>query len=314
MENRAHALAAGLFAVLLGAALVIAVWWFSGVSEPTREYVLVSTGSVSGLNPQATVRYRGIPAGRVTSIRLDPDDPRKILVRVEIRADLPITKGTRAHIAQQGVTGIGYIQLTDSGKNMEPLTNEGEGVPRLPLEPGLMDQLTDTALDAAQRFRQLMDRVMPLFDDENLRRVVATLERLESAAVGIDRTFAEAPETLAAIREVVSPANRRRLAEALENLERASGEAGPALAEMHELMRSLQGTAKRIDEATAAAGEGLIDTTLPQLNALLKELTETSRRMGRVIAEVEAAPQILIRGRSQAAPGPGEPGFEAGRP
>ena len=63
MESRAHAIATGLFAILLGTALVGALWWFSDKREVTREVVLVTTGSVNGLNPQATVRYRGIVAG-----------------------------------------------------------------------------------------------------------------------------------------------------------------------------------------------------------------------------------------------------------
>ena len=60
-------------------------------------------------------------------------------------------------------------------------------------------------------------------------------------------------------------------------------------------------------------GEGLIDNTLPQLNALLKELTGTSRRLGSLIEEVQASPQMLLSGRSRRPPGPGEDGFEADR-
>ena len=68
MESRAHALAAGLFTLLLGAACVIAVWWFSGDREAVNDYELVSTGVVTGLNPQAQVRYRGMSAGKVKDI------------------------------------------------------------------------------------------------------------------------------------------------------------------------------------------------------------------------------------------------------
>ena len=81
MENRAHAIATGLFALLLGGALVLALWWFSEDREATREYLLASTGSVNGLNVQAAVRYRGMLAGRVTDIAIDPQDARRLLVK-----------------------------------------------------------------------------------------------------------------------------------------------------------------------------------------------------------------------------------------
>jgi len=314
MENRAHALAAGLFTLLLGAALVLSLWWFSDGRVETREYLLVGRGNVTGLNQQASVLYRGIPAGQVTDIRIDPADPRHILVAIEISAGLPITRGTRASLGYQGVTGLAYVQLTDSGDDPTPLDGEAGAPPRLPLAPGLMDQLTDTTLDALERFRAIADKIAPFFDEANLARLTVTLERLESAAIGIDRTFADAPETLAAIRAVLNPTNMERLAATLDNLERVSVESGPAVSELRTLMKRLQGMAERVDAAAAVAGEGLLDGTLPQLNTLLKELTVTSRRMGRLIEEVEAAPQMLVTGRRPNPPGPGETGFEPDRP
>lgn len=58
MENRSHALLAGLFVLLLGACAVAALWWFGGKREPTNEYVVVTHKNINGLNLQAQVRYR----------------------------------------------------------------------------------------------------------------------------------------------------------------------------------------------------------------------------------------------------------------
>ena len=79
MENRSHALIAGLFTLLLGIAAALSMWWFGGKTEVTRDYLVVTSKSVSGLNPQAQVRYRGIRVGRVESIDLDRGDSRNIL-------------------------------------------------------------------------------------------------------------------------------------------------------------------------------------------------------------------------------------------
>lgn len=310
MENRSHALAAGVFALLLGTALVFALWWFSDGRTTVREYVLESRGSVTGLNVEGDVRFRGISAGKVTDIGIDPDDPAKILVTIEMREDLPVTRGTRARLGYQGVTGIAYVQLDDRGDDRTPLVAEGAGQPRLTLEPGLVDQLTDSTLDAANRIKVVADQLAQFFNDENLGRLETTLERLESASAGIDRTFSDAPATLAAIRDALSQENLQRLSATLANLEQASGEVAPAVSEMRTLMGRLQGMADNLDAAAAATGEGLIDNTLPQLNGLLKELTGTSRRLNRLIEEVQASPQMLLIGRTRPPPGPGEAGFD----
>lgn len=310
MENRAYALAAGLFALLLGSAAVLAVWWFSDQRETLARYELVSTGSITGLNPQAQVRYRGIAAGKVTNIRIDPSDYRNILVTIEIDAALPVTRGTRASLGYQGVTGLAFVQLDDRGDDPTLLTADG-GPPRLQLEPGLVDQLTDTALDAVQRFKDIADRVTDFFDAENLARLRATLQALESAAGGMDRTFAEVPETLQAIRAVLSPDNVRSLSATLANLERVSDEAAPVAVELRGVVRRLGEVLETVDRVVLAAGDNLVEGTLPELDALIGELADTSSRVGRLVAEIEDAPQILITGRSERPPGPGEEGFRA---
>ncbi|PTD97978.1 MlaD family protein [Pseudothauera lacus] len=310
MENRAHALAAGLFALFLGTALIAALWWFSDGREPTRDYLLVSTGSVTGLNVQAQVRYRGIAAGKVTDIRVDPADVRNILVTIRIRENLPVTRGTRATLGYQGVTGLAFVQLDDRGEDPVPLAGEPGNLPRIALEAGLMDQLTDAAMEAMSRFREFAERSAVFFDEANLERFRNTLQRLESAAEGVDRTFSVAPEAFTAIRDTLSPQNMQRFSTVLENLEAASGEATPAVVEMRTLMARLSGMAERLDDAAGAASDGLLDDTLPQLNELLGELVSVSRRLGRLVDEVEAAPQILLTGRRNQQPGPGEKGFQ----
>src|SRR5258705_3038575 len=122
MEIRAYALASGLFTLLLGIGVVLTALWFSGDTVETREYLLVSRHPVSGLNPQAPVRYRGVTVGKVVSIKFDPLDPRTILVEISVETGTPLTKGSFAKLGSQGVTGLSYVMLDDNGSNPEPLT------------------------------------------------------------------------------------------------------------------------------------------------------------------------------------------------
>lgn len=311
MEDRAHAIAAGLFALLLGAAALFSVWWFTGDREAVNEYELVATGNITGLNPQAQVRFRGMSAGKVTSIRIDPADPRNILVRASISADIPVTRGTRAALGYQGVTGLAFVQLTDRGDDPTPLTAVGTRLPRLTLEAGVIDQITETAMQTLERFTAIGEQISAFFDDTNLARFRAALETLESAAAGVDRTFEEAPATLAAIRSAFTPENLERVSSLLASLDETGAEVAPAAAELRMLMVRFEKVLGTVDDMARATGDSLLDNTLPQLNRLLADLAETSVRMGRLLEEVETSPQMLITGRSERRPGPGESGFEA---
>ena len=309
MENRAHAIATGLFAILLSAAVVLALWWFSDKRETTRDLVLVSAGSVNGLNPQATVRYRGIVAGKVARIALDPADPRQVLVTVRIRADLPVTKATRARMATQGVTGLAFIALDDPGTASQPLAGEEGMPPRIPLAPSLVEEFSDTALQTLRQLRDMTERLATLTRPDNLKRVEGTLANLEAASRGLDRTLQEAPRTLAAVRQAFSKDKLARVDRTLENLERASAEAAPMVVEGRKLLVRLQTLSERIDSLAGTAGEGLAGNTLPRFNMLLQELTSTSRQLSELLDEIDSSPQMLILGRGRPQPGPGEAGF-----
>lgn len=309
MEDRAHAIAAGLFAILLSAALVLALWWFSDKREATRDLVLVSVGSVNGLNPQATVRYRGIVAGKVAQISLDPADPRQVLVFVRIRADLPVTSATRARMATQGVTGLAFIALDDPGTMAEPLAGEGGLPPRIPLAPSLVDAFSDTALETLAQLRSISEHLATLTRADNLKRVDNTLASLEAASRGLDQTLQEAPRTLAAVRQAFSKDKLARVDRTLENLERASTEAVPMVIEGRKLLVRLQTLSERLDSLAGTAGEGLAGSTLPRFNMLLQELTSTSRQLSELLDEIDSSPQMLILGRGRPQPGPGEAGF-----
>ena len=309
MENRAHALAAGLFVIALGIATGLALWWFSDQREEFTTYHLVSTGSVTGLNPQAAVRFRGIAAGKVNSIGIDPDDPRNIIVSIAVRSDLPVTYGTRASLGYQGVTGLAFVQLDDRGDDPRLLISSNERPAKMALEAGLFDQLSDTALDAVNRFRTVSEEVGRFFDTETVDRLRSMLDRLESATVGLDRTMNDAPEVIADVRRMLSEENAAHLSRALANLEQFSAEGAPLAGEARQVFERLDQVLSTVGALAQATGNTFIDTTLPQLNGLLTELTDTSSRLSRLIDDVDAAPQMLITGRSQRKPGPGEEGF-----
>jgi phospholipid/cholesterol/gamma-HCH transport system substrate-binding protein len=58
MENKSYAFAAGLFALLLGMASLLAVYWLNGSRDAVHDYVVVTKQNIGGLNPQAQVRLR----------------------------------------------------------------------------------------------------------------------------------------------------------------------------------------------------------------------------------------------------------------
>ena len=305
MESRAHALMAGLFVLVFSVSAALAIWWFSGKREATRDLILVTQRNVTGLNPQAAVRYRGINAGKVQEIRLDPEDPRNILIRVSVGASLPLTKATTAQLNYQGVTGLAHILLEDNGSSRELLAAEDDLLPRIAIKPTLFDNLGERATDIITQVGELTARISRVLDDKNSRNLSQTLENLALASDGLK----EVPRVLASVREALSDANLKRLNAILAHLEQTAGQAAPLTVEMRALVASMQGLSKRLGDMGGALGDDLSGKTLPGINSVVQELHYNSRQLTRILGNFEEAPQSLVFGRPATPPGPGEPGF-----
>ncbi|OHC70600.1 MAG: hypothetical protein A3H93_13475 [Rhodocyclales bacterium RIFCSPLOWO2_02_FULL_63_24] len=307
MENRSHALAAGIFTILLGIAAAVAMWWLGQSRDASATYVLETRRNVTGLNVQAQVRYRGIRAGKVESIEPDEADPRLILVRVNIDSRFKLTRGSTAQLGYQGVTGLAYVQIEDDGSSSEPLMGENDEPPRIALRPTVFDTLGEKAGDILIQISAASQRLGKLLDDKNVQNLSRTLENVAVASDGLR----EMPALLASIRGVLSESNMRSLRQILVHVERTAGESAPLTAEMRELVKSMNVLSRRFDNLTGSAGDELTTAMLPRANALMRELATNSRQLSRVLDGLETNPQMLIFGRGQAAPGPGEAGFSA---
>lgn len=302
MENRSHALLAGLFTLLLGLAALASIWWFGGRHEATKEYTVVTRQNVTGLSLQGQVRYRGIRVGKVQSIELDPQDVRNILVRINVDRAVPVTQGTTAKLGYQGITGIAHILLEDSGADSTPLVGgEGES-PRIAMQSSLIEELSDAGTATLRQARDLLTSANQVLDAENRQHLTNILANL-------DATTGNASAATRQLRQLLAPENVRLLQATLARAEQAAGEAAPALVEARRLLVRLQSVSEKLDQLIGDPSPGGVGALAPRLNELGSELSTSSRQLNRVLQMLEESPQSLIFGVPQPAPGPGEAGF-----
>ena len=317
MENRAYAFTVGLFTLLLAAGVVAAFMWLSGDTEKRVTYMLESRHPVTGLNVQAPVRFRGIEVGKVATVELSPTDPLTILVRVAVRRNTPVTRGTYAQLGSQGVTGLAYVILDDDGKKPEPLPADDPNA-RIPVRPSFIDEISGAGKDLVVDVREVAARVNLLLSEPNQKQLVRTLAGLETAT---NRVSELAVKLDPAIRNIPALTNDARKAfaradELMANLNKLT-------LELHQQVNAIERIAKSAEQVGSAAGSisgsaqsvssAAVAETLPRVNLLLEELVRTSRSLERLLADLNEEPATIVFGRPAAAPGPGEPGFNSRR-
>lgn len=304
MENKSHAFAAGLFALLLGVAMLLAVYWLGGSKEAAHDYVVVTKQNIGGLNPQAQVRYRGIRVGKVSDIRLDPDDYSNILVTISVNEDVPLTQGTVAKLNYQGVTGLAHILLLETGKDIKPLAPNDVEPPRITMIPSLLDELGETGSATLRQAQQLMSNANALLSAENQKHLTATLANLEAASAQMRPALENLNGTLVQVKKVLNDQNVREFSQ-------ATGEIGPLLSDTRRLIGKMQLATDKFDVAIGEASAGGASALMPRLNELAADFSTTSRQLSRVLRIIEDTPQGLVFGSPALPPGPGEAGFSA---
>jgi phospholipid/cholesterol/gamma-HCH transport system substrate-binding protein len=309
MENRSHALMTGFFTIALLVAAVLAGLWFNRDRSEKVPYEIVTTQSIPGLNPQAAVRYRGLEVGRVDDIIFDPRVTGQILIKLTVDAGSPITTTTFASLGYQGVTGIAFVQLDDDRTGSPLVHSDPQHVARIPLRPGLLDQLEKRGLAILEKTEHITASIDKLMSPQNQKTIVGAFDNIGKAAAAYGALPAKLEPTLA------------RLPGLTDKLDNLAGSATSAAHNFDQLATRLQApngpiarlntTVDRVGTSLEGVTSDLELQTLPHVTAMTDEAKTSLRAIKRTATSLSDRPQSLLFGSPDAQPGPGEPGFVA---
>ena len=330
MENKSHALAAGTFVLLVLALLIAMAVWLSRDHTEQRLFELSSKDAVTGLQPQAGVRYKGVSVGRVVAVGLDPAVRGNVLVRIAVNDSAPITTSTFASLGFQGVTGLAFVQLDDSGESSVALPNAGATPARIPMRQGMMSRLTEQGSDMLHQLQQASQKMNTLLDAGHQQAMMQAVDNLGQAAAGIAQLTRRADAMLAGTGpegSVNVPHLSEQAGATLKSMQMTADqlrvsaetvrESASEFRKMSVRMSEPGGTLDRINRSTEAlvsSSQTLNGNVVPRLNRATDEATRAARQVGRLAEGLNDNPQILLTGKGAAPPGPGEPGFAAPNP
>ena len=186
METRANYTIIGLFTLAIVAAGFVFVWWFTGSNSrgPRTSYDVVFSGVVSGLQTGSSVTFNGIPVGEVTGLRLDTQDPRKVVATIAVQPGTPIKSDTRATLDSQILTGLSSVGLVGGSNEATPLPAPPEGeLPRIDADTSAVQDLVRTAREVLGRVNDIAIRVDELVraNDTKIASVIDNVDKFTAA-------------------------------------------------------------------------------------------------------------------------------------
>ncbi|SEJ42215.1 MlaD family protein [Achromobacter sp. NFACC18-2] len=310
MENRSHALMAGIFTLVLLAAAVLTAILIGRDRTQLQPYEIISATAVSGLNPQSAVRYQGVPVGRVQSLALNPNKPGQVRIRIGVAPNTPITESTWAELGVQGVTGMANVDLRDDGSSLKRLTSTAENPAAIPLRPGFLDRVEQRGDKLISNVEVATEQLKRVLSEQNVQALTASLQN----ATDISQSLKEASRTLTPTLAKLGPL--------MESLDRTSRQADRAAREIGDLAQQARQSLARLnapDGPLAVATRSLNDIalaaarldgeTLPAITGMATDVGAAARGATNTLRRVDSTPQSFLFGPAPMAPGPGEPGF-----
>lgn len=295
--------------VLATAALFIQRWR----SQEVIAMVTYSTENVSGLDISSPVRYRGVPVGRVTELRVDPRE-NSVEIDFEVFVDRLNTIGMRAtrirQIADFGgvfprlrarivgnpVTGEAYL-LLDVPQNPPPplaleFTPNRPYVPSVPSVSATVQDRLPALLDRAEATLQTLNGIVT--------RIPVSLDRSDRFFTNVERIVQESqlPALSVDSRKFFTTTSQQidQIRSELDGLVGTDGalvkfsEEARAAIKAADLPAATQSARDAADNSRLASDD--LRRSLPAIRASLEQLRELARQL-------EEQPESVVYGRRQ---------------
>jgi phospholipid/cholesterol/gamma-HCH transport system substrate-binding protein len=313
MESKSHALAAGAFVLLLSALLLAMVLWLMRDTTDWRELELVTNQTVSGLQPQAAVRYKGVLVGRVQSITLDKEVPGQIRIRIAVEPHTPLTTATFATLGYQGVTGLAFVQLEENTVAGQALPPVAEGaLARIPLQSGFVSRLTEQGGNLLEKLDTASQQFNALLQPQNQTILVNSIAEMGQAARQMAELARQTQGLLAQSEATLQSV--QAVPERMNNSFDAMRVSAEEFRRVNARMNGPGGTLEKMERSAEAIQSTLLATQIyliPQINRTADQGELAMQQWRQVADEVATNPDVLLWGKSTVAPGPGEKGFVA---
>ncbi|HVM97225.1 MAG TPA: MlaD family protein, partial [Candidatus Acidoferrales bacterium] len=265
MATEAHKYRVGVFVIVATFIGIGTVIWLgaSRFFEETQRGVTYFAESVQGLDPGASVKYRGVPSGRVAAIRIAPDGE-----LIEVVMDLDVNTGKalkqdpnlRATLELSGITGLRFIEIDRrSGDALNQM-------PELSFQPPY-----EVIPSARSSFKAIQAALSDVYD-----RVM----QLDFAGISSDARTA--------LQSATNVLRDERLDALLTNLKSTSQETSQVMKNLEAMTKNVQ-LAPAVDNATQATSEA--KALFRELNTgpTGQQLAETIRQLAQLVQSSQQA-------------------------
>lgn len=318
MESKVNYSVVGIFVVIFSIGIISFIFWLGKYNDDENEYKryrVYITESVSGLAPEASVKFHGVDVGLVESIQINPDNSEQIELILKIKKTTPIKNDSTAVLKFFGITGLAFIEIAGGSKNSPLLETSEEDIAIIPTSPSLITRLDETLNQVVTKFSTTLDKTNAILSDTNTQNFSQTLANLKVISAQM-ANYQDEIDTLLAN----SIQTGQNMDDMMARVGKSSDTVNDSMATFKITMKESFGptmdqwriTSKKANtlieslQTNMERGDYDFQSSAQELNSVLKQSQMTLIEMEKTLQSLRQSPSDILFKSSSPLPGPGE--------
>lgn len=325
MQAQHERVLVGLFVLVATGLLVVTLFSMSGVFGRSGRIYRAYFKNAGGLGPGSEVRYAGgPPAGRVTIVRTDLQDPSRIEIDFRVDDQVPVKTDSKAKISSLGPLGDNFLGIVP-GSTTAPSAPSGTVLTGMDYASfdDLTSKINALAPQASVLLINLNARVTDL--QETIRRVNGLLNANNRAniAASLSNVRGMLSEDRPVLHSTLNNLNSTssKLGPLIDDLKKTANQANVALSHIDatltenrpDLRQAITEMRATLTSASALTDQlnSLLDTNSDNLDVIIANLRDVTENLKAFTETIKTRPAALIR---SAAPPEHVPGQSSKQP
>jgi phospholipid/cholesterol/gamma-HCH transport system substrate-binding protein len=297
METRAAYVAVGTFVLALIAGLVVAVLWLAQgqFAQLNTRYDIYFASVSTGLVDGSPVRISGVQVGHVVAVALDPQNPSRVRVTVEVGSSAPIRTDSVASIEVTSLTGTAAVEITPGSKDaplIEIKDNQRYAV--IWSRESSLQQVVANVPQLLAKLTDLTDKLTIVVDDKNRAAFAATLDNLSRVTAAVAAHGGDVEHLLAD-----GAAGAKELRKTIVSMNEAARKLDGVIAQTNGVIAQAGDTIRNVDGLVKENREPLKEFTqngLDELRQLVGQTQALVNTMTRTVDTIERDPSRFLYG------------------
>ncbi|RXJ97720.1 ABC transporter substrate-binding protein [Arcobacter sp. CECT 8986] len=190
MDTKINYYKIGIFVISFFILILAFIFWlgkFGLENVKSDHYVIYINESVSGLNIDSAVKFKGVEVGKVEDIKINPKNSEQIQIDIKVDKGTPIKEDNFATLGTLGLTGLKYIELKGGSKSSNLLEENDLGQKVIKAKISVFTSLENTTETISKQINEVLSQMKKLFDNKNIDNISKILNKSQQSADNIEK-------------------------------------------------------------------------------------------------------------------------------